>query len=115
MHYVSMDSSETCVKQVDEVLRSKQTRYYDVVIIDGLYRRSLIEVAQGCVSEDGIIICDDAEGYGFHEGFKDSGFSRVDFFGYSPGVVLPHATSIFFRADAFVFLPNHPIPVIAKE
>jgi hypothetical protein len=44
----------------------------------------------------------------FYSGFRDSGLSRVDFYGNAPGVVLPHCTSIYFRAT-FVFDPSVPI------
>ena len=62
-----------------------------------------------------IIICDNAEGYGFYEGFKSRGMDRVDFYGYCPGVILEHSTSIYFMRSSFVFDPTIPIHVIAKE
>ena len=75
----------------------------------------MIDTAAIVVTDTGIIICDNAEGYGFYEGFRGRGFHRVDFFGNAPGVVLPHCTSIFFRPGSFVFDPKYPIPVIARE
>ncbi|MEX0998939.1 MAG: hypothetical protein WD000_03135, partial [Thermodesulfobacteriota bacterium] len=91
------------------------TQPYDVIIIDGLFRYEMIEIALTLMKDDGMIICDNAEGYGFYEGFKKSGLNRVDFFGNAPGVVLPHATSIFFKSSSFTFSSTHPIPVLAKE
>jgi len=85
--------------------------HFDVVIIDGLWRRDLIDVAIEVVRKTGIIICDNAEGYGFYEGFAGRGFSRVDFFGNAPGVLLPHCTSIFFREDAWVFDEKERVPI----
>jgi len=113
--YVSMESKEANVSQVKESLSEKNHEEYDVIIIDGLYRFEMIDIAINYLKEDGIIICDNAEGYGFYEGFKERGLSRVDFFGNAPGVVLPHCTSIYFRPTSFVFKAAFPIPVIAKE
>ncbi len=115
LHYVSLESPSVCIAQVDEVLRSKPYPTYDVIIIDGLYRYEMIDIARRLMAENGMIICDNAEGYGFYDGFKESGLNRVDFFGNVPGVILPHATSIFFKSTSFAFSSKHPIPVIAKE
>ena len=97
-----------------DVLSAKQSSKYDVIVIDGLYRFEMIQVALSYMAKDGIIICDNAEGYDFYEGFKDTGMSRVDFFGNAPGVVLPHSTSIYFNPYSFAFKSIYPIPVIGK-
>ncbi len=112
---VSMASREDNISQVKEVLSTRQYSKYDVIVIDGLYREDMIEVALSHMTEDGILICDNAEGYGFYEGLKGSGLLRVDFFGNAPGVILPHSTSIFFTPSSFVFDAKYPIPVIANE
>lgn len=114
--YVSMESKEINVSEVTHTLKNKQYSKYDVIVIDGLYRYEMIEIALSYLADDGIVICDNAEGYGFYEGFKESGLWRVDFFGNAPGVVLPHATSIYFRpSSCFIFDAKYPIPIIAKE
>lgn len=114
--YVSMESEEINVSEVRRTLEAKKYSKYDVIVIDGLYRYEMIPIALSRLAEDGIVICDNAEGYGFYEGFKESALWRVDFFGNAPGVVLPHATSIYFRpSSCFVFDAHYPIPVIAKE
>lgn len=116
LHVVSEKDPQSCVNDVIRVLREDyQDEKYDVVVIDGSYREEMIQIALNYVTSDGLIVCDDAESYGFVEGFKDTGFSRVDFFGYSPGVVLPHCTSVFFRSGTFAFSGKYPIPVIARE
>jgi hypothetical protein len=115
LHYVSMADSTTNVRAVEATLRQQSLVQYAVIIIDGLYRFEMIEFARNYIAEDGIIICDNAEGYGFYEGFQAAGFCRVDFFGHVPGVVLPQATSIFFKPGAFVFNARYPIPAIARE
>lgn len=113
--HVSMACKEQNIKNVTDYLASKEYSKYDVIIIDGLYRYEMIKIALAYMQEDGLIICDNAEGFGFYEGFKASGLSRVDFFGNAPGVLLPHATSIYFKPTSFVFDATHPIPAIATE
>jgi len=115
LHHVSMQSKEKNVTDVKQLLATKQHSKYDVIVIDGLYRYEMIEIALNHLSDDGVLICDNAEGYGFYEGLKDSGLCRVDFFGNAPGVVLAHATSIYFKPSAPIFSSVNPIPVIAKE
>jgi hypothetical protein len=115
IHLVSMESPEKCTSEVNQILDAKNYGKFDVIIIDGLYRFEMIDIAKKVMADLGAIICDDAEGYGFYEGFKDSGLNRVDFFGYAPCVVLPHCTSIFFGSRSFLFESQYPIAVIAKE
>lgn len=113
--HVSMESEAANIAHVEEALNGRNYPQYDVIVIDGLYRSAMISIAISRLAADGIIVCDNAEGYGFYEGFKDSGLLRVDFFGNAPGVVLPHSTSIYFRPSSFVFDATHPIPDIAQE
>ena len=115
LQLVPIDSPSACVEAINRILSLQPDPRFDVVVIDGLWRYQLIDIAVRVVKETGVIVCDNAEGYGFYEGFKDRNFYRVDFFGNTPGVVLPHCTSIFFRPGSFVFDPKHPIPVIAAE
>jgi hypothetical protein len=115
LSYVSMESREVNVNQVIESLANNGYDKYDVIIIDGLHRFEMIDIAINHLKEDGIIICDNAEGYGFYDGFKGKELSRVDFFGNAPGTVLPHSTSIYFSPLSFVFKASFPIPVIAKQ
>jgi hypothetical protein len=115
LNLITMESAEKCVAQCEDTLTKKPYRKYDVIVIDGLLREGLPRVALHYVADDGIIICDNAEGYGFQESFKDSGFHRVDFYGYAPGVVLPHSTSIFFKPGAVLFSAHYPIARIAQE
>ncbi len=115
LHLVSMDSPDRCVLEVNKLLDAGNYGKFDVIIIDGLFRFQMIDIARKAMANSGAIICDDADGYGFYEGFKDSGLNRVDFFGYAPGVILPHCSSIFFGNGSFLFDPHHPIPVIAHE
>ncbi len=114
IHLVSIDSPEKCTSEVNNKLDAENSGKFDIIIIDGLYRSAMIGIAIEVMADSGAIICDDADGYGFYEGFKNSGLNRVDFFGYAPCVVLPRCTSIFFGPRSFLFDSQQPIPVIAK-
>jgi hypothetical protein len=112
IHPAPADDAVACVRQVERVLRDGGSARFDVVVIDGLWRAELVGVAIGAVSADGVIVCDDAAGYGFQQAFQGRGFSRADFFGYAPGVLRPRCTSIFFRPGAFLFDDRNPIPEV---
>jgi hypothetical protein len=115
LNLVPRENGKQDALHVGTMLAEKSSAPFDVVIIDGLTRGDLFDIACQYVAPNGIIICDNAEGYGFYEGFKDRGFSRVDFYGNAPGILLPHCTSIYFAATSFVFDPAVPIRNIAKE
>ena len=82
---------------------------FDVIIVDGLSRARMIGIATKYLSDDGMIVCDDAEIYGMHDAFTNSQLSRVDFCGFAPGVVLPRVTSTFFRPGSSFFGAEQPI------
>lgn len=109
---VSSELAEKCVGEVMDKLNNLKEIKFDVIVIDGLWRREMVKVAQNRLAEHGAIICDNAEGYGFYEEFKNSGMKRIDFFGHAPGVLLPHCTSIFFKNDCFLFNTDFSIPVL---
>lgn len=115
LHLVSVASPSACVADVNRVLAELGVSACDVSIIDGLWRAEMAGIAQRLRTPDGMIVCDNAEGYGFQEAFADSQLGRVDFFGNAPGVVLAHATSIYFDSRCFAFDARLPIPVIAKQ
>jgi hypothetical protein len=115
LHYVLMTDPATNVSQVNDVLASKPLQEYDVIIIDGLYREEMVAIACRFLAPNGIIICDNSEGFEIYDRFKERGLDRVDFYGNSPGVVLPHCASIYFKSSSFVFDPAIPIHTIAKE
>ncbi len=110
LHLVSGDDPEECISDVTAVLNAAPNQRFDIIIIDGLFRRELIDIAIQFLETNGALICDNSEGYGFHEELKDKSFQRLDFFGQVPGVTLPHTTSIFFDSRCFLFDPRHTIP-----
>lgn len=114
--YVLQDRRETSADNVERVLRRQPTEQFDVIIIDGLYREEMIAIAIRLLSDDGAIVCDDSQGYSFHERFLGAGFWRVDFFGGQPCGVFAHATSIYFRPSAcFLMRDDWPIPDVTQE
>jgi hypothetical protein len=114
LHGVDGSDASRCVAEVRRVLADSGIAKFDVIVIDGLCREALIDTAIDWVGPEGVIVCDNAEGYGIHAGFLARGFQRVDFFGNAPAVVRPHCTSLFFRGSAFVFNPAWPIPDIGE-
>lgn len=109
VHFVASPDAQTCVSNVLKILADYADMRFDIIVIDGLYRAEMIDIAIPILTEDGAIICDNSDGYGFFEGFQGKGFQRVDFYGASPGVVLPGCTSIFFRNGCFLFSNSQPI------
>jgi hypothetical protein len=84
---------------------------FDIIVIDGLDRLECAARAVPILAEGGAIILDNSEGYWGPEGtypildlFRAAKFCRVDFYGYAPGVILPHCTSLFFRDSCFLLV-----------
>ena len=111
LHEVSMESSDTCQNEVLSILEGKPYTEYDVIIIDGLYRSHMVSIALKYLSKEGIIVVDNAEGYELFDGFKDSDLSKVEFYGYSPGVYLKSCTAIYFGKENTFFNNNTPIDI----
>jgi predicted O-methyltransferase YrrM len=115
LHYVSMKSREANVCMVNDALAAEPDSHFDVIVIDGLCRDAMVDIACRFLARDGVIVCDNAEGYGICNAFIDRGLRRVDFYGLAPGVVDPHCTSIYFGTSCFVFDPAAPIHAIATD
>lgn len=49
-----MTSPQACLWGVRRILSEEETTRYDVIVIDGLYRRELCELAISAVAEDGM-------------------------------------------------------------
>jgi hypothetical protein len=107
LRLVSLADVEACLQSVTEAIKDEPT--FDVIIIDGLYRSEVLSILADRLAPNGIIICDDSEGYGFFNVLSREELQRVDFYGYAPGVIEKHCTSIAFRESAFVFAPNIPV------
>ena len=107
IHLVAVDTPANCLRTVEKATQGSGA--FDVIVIDGLWRADLIPLAIDRVTRDGCIICDNSDGYGIYDGFHGKAFQRIDFYGNAPGVIMPHATSIFFRNSCFLFNGSTPI------
>jgi predicted O-methyltransferase YrrM len=86
---------------------------YDIIIIDGLHRPHCAAFTPDLLAQNGAIIIDNSEGYGMTIGESittmfGAEFSRVDFYGYCPGVIRRHCTSLLFRGNAFLLEGKEP-------
>ena len=85
------------IEYANNFLKSNQ-KLFDVIIIDGMDRSSLFSLAINFIKDDGMIICDNAEGYDFYNAWQEHpNFMRIDFSGHGPGILHPHTTSILFK------------------
>lgn len=114
LRLVSMADGPACLVDVERVIAEFGPEAYDIVIVDGLWRQFLADVACRVVAPHGAIIVDNAEGYETFERYRDRGLNRVDFYGHVPGVVLPQCTSVYFGDRSFLFAPELPIVKIAS-
>lgn len=86
-------------------------RLFDIIIIDSLHRFKCAVWSMKRLKKGGALILDDSDGYWTNsfpiiEIFRNAGFFRIDFYGYAPGVFLPHCTSLFFKKDCFLLSGN---------
>jgi predicted O-methyltransferase YrrM len=100
------------IEAIEKLVQSRRMKF-DVIIIDGGPRRKLVALSFQFLAPRGVIILDNAEGYGFYEEIKGRECRRIDFFGFAPGVVLRHCTSMAFVDDCFLVSPEIPIPEIS--
>jgi hypothetical protein len=110
LHHVPVDLVGRSVDGIRKVLSGQATRCFDVIVIDGHLRREASRLAFGLLAPGGAIILDNAEGYGFFDELQEHACARMDFFGYAPGVIRPHTTSIVWVDHCFLFDRKHPMP-----
>lgn len=108
LHHISVESVERCLSEVAAAIKDEAP--FDIIIIDGLHRVPTLRLVLPYLKEGGAIVCDNAEGYGFFAELRQQGLRRVDFFGFAPGVISRHCTSIAFRRDCFLFESDAEIP-----
>lgn len=82
---------------------------FDIVIVDAMHRETLTEMAFELVSEDGMVMVDNSEGYDTYEITKAKKYLRIDFIGPANGVSSQHATSLFFKGNCPYLSCQHPI------
>jgi len=93
---------------------------YDLIVVDGLDRFACAQRSVAVLAPDGGIIFDNSDGYWGPHGqypvidlLRSRGFSRVDFYGFGPGEIVPHCTSVFFRDSCFLF--RNPTPPVRSR
>jgi hypothetical protein len=84
---------------------------FDVIVIDGLDRLKAAICSIELLESEGAILVDNSDvswgaeatkEYPILQLMRSSGFSRIDFYGYAPGVVMQHCTSLFFKGGSFI-------------
>jgi len=73
---------------------------FDIVFIDGIQRVECCQLAMEYLKADGVIVVDDSEREEYQQGIETiikSNFSRLDFWGISPGYLYKKNTTIFYN------------------
>jgi hypothetical protein len=110
LHHIPVDHDTRTILPIKRLIDARATSRFDVIIVDGHLRREITALAFEYLAPGGAIILDNAGGYGFYDEIKNRNCQRIDFFGFAPGVSLPHCTSLVFVADCFLLRPDIPIP-----
>ena len=110
IHYIPANYTTRDVTPVKRLLDGYRIAKFDIIVVDGYLRQELAAMAFEYVAEDGAIILDNAERYGFLKSTSSRNCQRVDFFGFAPGISLQHCTSIVFFKECFLFAPDIPMP-----
>ena len=90
---------------------------FDVIVVDGLDRLIAATKSRELLNPGGVMILDNSEGYWGTDGtypiidlYREAGFARVDFYGFSPGNICQSCTSVFYRGRCFLFeAADHPL------
>lgn len=110
---VSGNVSLTLVDSQLPAIDSIAGETFDVIVIDGLQRYECANKALEFYKTDGAIILDNSDAFWGREGehsiidlFRNNDFVRIDFYGHSPGVILPACTSLFYKGCCFLLSGN---------
>ncbi|MFN3536467.1 MAG: hypothetical protein ACK4Y4_03375, partial [Brevundimonas sp.] len=79
-----------------------QNTKFDIIVIDGRDRVNCAKSSLNALSDNGIIVWDNAERERYSDGYNlllAEGFKRLDFYGHGPINTNSWLTSIFYRAD----------------
>src|SRR5262245_7749378 len=94
---------------IEDFLKSRGAKF-DVIVVDGNLRRQVAALSFQYLLPGGALILDNSEGYGFYEEIRHRPCRKIDFFGFAPGVMQRHCTSIVVVDDCFLLAPDVPIP-----
>ena len=97
------------ISVISDFLKSQSAKF-DVIVVDGNLRRQVAALSFDYLAPGGALILDNSEGYGVYDEIRSRGCRKIDFFGFAPGVLLRHCTSIVFVDDCFLLAPDIPIP-----
>lgn len=98
--YVVYHQLEYHGKYAEEI--GNHNKKFDLIIIDGRDRNYCAELAIKHLSDNGVVVFDNADLHIYLQGVSElisAGFKQIDFWGMSP--VTPHATctSVFYRTN----------------
>jgi len=113
LNFIDTTDKEFSPSYTKENVAKTGVQQFDIIIIDGMERAALVEPSIEMLNEGAVIIIDDSERYDFSETFAEHGFSRIDFYGYAPGVLFPKCSSI--QAKDFSVICNNNLPVYKSE
>jgi predicted O-methyltransferase YrrM len=97
------------ISRLKQFMKFRNTKF-DVIVVDGNIRREAAALSFEYLKPGGALILDNADGYGLYDEIKSRACMKIDFFGFAPGVLLRHCTSIVFVDDCFLLAPDIPIP-----
>jgi hypothetical protein len=86
----------------DEYVREIQNhKGFDIVVIDGNYRKDCFLAALPCLTDNGVVIWDDSNRDDCidQNSLMELGFRRIDFTGMFPSFHFINQTSIFYRPN----------------
>lgn len=106
VHHVPVDRATRSVDGIVEILRETGVSKFDIIVIDGHLRGEMMQLCAGMLSDDGALIFDNSERYGFSDLVAELGLQHVDFYGFAPGVHSRSCTSIAFHDRYFLFDPS---------
>ena len=79
-----------------------QSKYFDIIVIDGRDRVNCIKNSLRSLKNNGVIVLDDSEREEYIEGVQylmNNGFKKIDFWGISAGLFYKKNTSIFYKVN----------------
>jgi hypothetical protein len=75
---------------------------FDLIVVDGSFREECVKVAIQALSNNGIIILDNSDGYvGEAKLLRKSGFLQIPFLGPGPMSAVLWETSLFIKAESW--------------
>lgn len=81
---------------------ARASQNYDVIIVDGRDRVNCIKQSLDYLSDEGVILLDDAHREQYQEGIdfvRSRGFKALEFEGLKPASVVKDKTTVFYRHD----------------